>query len=154
MTLGDAIRERLLAISALTALVAGRVYPLVIRQGEKDAAVRFQVIDENAPQHQRGPVGVTTTRVQTDAYVTAGPNAVSSAPLTDVEAVAAAVHGDGLGEEASGLFGFVGDLGGSPAEYRILNVRRAMKRGPLYEYDNEVIRLRVQQDYLIDWKAL
>jgi hypothetical protein len=78
----------------------------------------------------------------------------SATPLTDVEAVADAVHGDGLGENASGVFGFIGDLGGSPAQMRILNARRVMKRGPLYEYDGDVVRLRVQQDYLIDWKAL
>lgn len=151
MTFGDAVRERLLAISPLTALVGDRVFAMVIRQGEKRASVRYQFIDENAMQHQRGPVGVRTSRLQTDAFATVEPGAT---PLTAVEAVADAVNGDGLGENATGMFGFIGDIGGSPAEYRILNVRRAMKRGPLYEYDNEVIRLRVQQDYLIDWKAL
>lgn len=151
MTIGDAVRERLLAISALTALVGQRVYPMVIRQGEKRAAVRFQVIDEDAPQHLRGPAGLQTTRVQTDAYVTVSE---SQTPLTDVEAIAAAIHGDGLGTSASGLFGFVGDLGGSPAQLRIVNVRRAVKRGAMYEHDNEVVRLRVMQDYWVDWKAL
>lgn len=151
MTVGDAVRERLLAISPLTALVGDRVYPLVIRQGEKRGAVRYQVIDENALQHLRGPAGIQTTRVQIDSYVSFKD---SAAPLTDVEAIAGAVHGDGLGEEASGVFGYRGDMGGSPPQIRILNARRAMKRGPLYEYEDEVIRLRVQQDYLIDWKAL
>ena len=151
MTIGDALRERLLDIGALTALVSQRVYPLVVRQGEKRASVRFQVIDEDAPQHLRGPAGIQTTRVQIDGFVT---QSESTTPLTDVEAIADAIHGDGLGTSASGLFGFTGELGGSPAQYRILNVRRALKRGPMYEHDNEVVRLRVQQDYLIDWKAL
>jgi hypothetical protein len=151
VTIGDAVRERLLDITPLTTLVGTRVYPLVLQQNERRAAVRYQVIDGNALQHLRGPAGIQTTRVQIDSYVSWKDSAT---PLTDVEAVADAVHGDGLGENASGVFGFIGDLGGSPAQMRILNARRVMKRGPLYEYDGDVVRLRVQQDYLIDWKAL
>jgi hypothetical protein len=147
----DAVRERLLAISPLATLVSDRVYQLVLKQGERNASVRMLIVDEDAPQHLRGPDGTNTTRFQTDAYVTVG---TSTAPFAEVRAVASAIHGDGLGEDASGLFGFIGNVGGSPAHFRILNVRRALKRGPTYEHEGEFVRLRVMQDYWVTWQSI
>lgn len=150
MTIMEAVRERLLSQTPLTALVAQRVYSLVLPQNERRASVKLQRIDEDAPQHLRGPAP-QRTRVQTTAYVTV---AGSADPLAAVEAIGAAIHGDGLGSNATGLVGFVGELGGSPAAFRIRNVRRVLMRGPFYEHDNEWVCVGLQQDYMVDWIAL
>ncbi len=151
MDLLEAVRDRLLSLTALTTLVEQRVYQNVIPQREVRPSVKLDRISEDAPQHLRGPMAPQTTRVQTCAYVTVKG---STDPFGDVAAVGAAIHGDGLGREASGLFGFSGDIGDSPAEIRILNVRRAYTRGPFYEHENEVVRAGLQQDYLVEWKRL
>ncbi len=151
MTIRDAIRERLLDLSPVTALVGQRVYPLVVPQNERRAVIRLQTVSDVEDQHLRGPASIITTRLQADVYVTV---LGSSDPVSEVEAIGAAIHGDGLGTAATGLFGFIGDLGGRRAMIKKMNIRLALRRGPFYEHDNEVVRVGLQQDYWIDWKAL
>ncbi len=150
MTIMEAVRERLLSQAPLTALVGQRVYQLVLPQNERRSAVKIQSVDDDQLQHLRGP-GPQYTRVQAVAYVTVAGNAD---PLGEVESIGAAIHGDGLGDNATGLFGFIGLLGGSPATFRIRYVKRVLRRGPFYEHDNEVVRVGLHQDYMIDWVNL
>ena len=151
MTIHDALRERALDITPLTALIGQRVYPAKLTQGERRPSVVFQCFRAGQGQHLRGPVGIQETRLQADVYVD---EASSDDPFSDANAIMEALYGDGLGPTASGLFGFVGDLGGSPATLRILNVADVLTRGPLSDQDNEVVRVRLQQDFLVHWKAL
>ena len=150
MTALEAFRERMLTLAPLTALVAQRVYPLVLPQNERRPSVKVETISEDAPQHLRGPQP-QQTRIQTVAYVTVSQG---HDPLATVEAIGAAIHGDGLGTAASGMFGFIGELGGSPAQIRIMNIRRVLKRGPFYEHNNEVVRVGLHQDYEVQWQSL
>lgn len=143
MTIEAAIVERLLALTPLTNLVGDKVYLLRVQQG-KYPAVRVQSISENAPMHLRGPVNLQATRIQVDAF--------ARADYAGAAAIANAVHGDGLGPNASGLFGFIGDLGGSPALIHVCCVDRVLKRTS-YEPD-ELQLVRIQQDYMVEWKAL
>lgn len=151
MTLESAIRDRLLALTPLTTLVGTRVFLLAMPQSEKRGSVIVRPVDAVEPQQLRGPAGLNTSRIQTDAYVTFG---VSADPAADVAAIAAAVHGNGLGPNATGLFGWIGDLGGSPAQFLVRNVRLALRRGPMDEYEDERRYARVQQDYYVDWTAV
>lgn len=150
MTIDQAVREYLLGLGPLTALVASRVYSLQLPQNERRASVKMQGISRDAPQHLRGPRYPAKSRIQVCAYVY---ESQSSDALGDAEAIMDAVHGDGLGPNATGLFGFVGSIGGSPATFRIANVELAYERGSFYEGD-ENRKVGFQRDYLVYWTPL
>lgn len=138
----------MLGLSALTALVGTRIYPGILPQGEVRASVTLQNISKVQGQHLRGPDYPASTRLQIVAYVT---ETQSADEWNEVQQIGAAVHGDGLGEDASGLFGFTGSMGGSPAAFRVANIELAMARGPYYEFDNEVRRACFHQDFIVRW---
>ena len=137
------IRDRLLSLGPVTALVVDRVFMLRVQQGATMPAVRVQEIDEDAPKHWRGPVGFVKTRIQVDAF---------AKTYAEAQALASAIHGDGLGPNATGLDGFMGELGGSPATARVHCVDRALRRTG-FEPD-ELRLVRIQQDYMVEWTAL
>jgi hypothetical protein len=142
----QAILERILAISAVTALVSQRVYMLKLRQGETLPAVRVQLVDEGMGQHLRGGSGVYQSRIQVDVYAAEDTGGDPYAAATEI---ALAIHGDDAG---SGLSGWTGTSGGSPPEILVCAVTRKLR---LTDYAAEERReVRVQQDYVVDWKHL
>jgi hypothetical protein len=148
MTLGDGIKERLLAIAPLTALVGQRVFEVVLPQNEKRPAVRFLVLGAPRPTHRRGPVNHLLQRVQVDSYQPIGP----INPLADANAIAAAVLGNGLGDQATGLAGWRGELGGSPPQLHIVDVDVTNDGQATIEMD-EIRRVRIRQEYRVCWRA-
>lgn len=140
MSPGDAIKERLLATSAVTALVEQRVYRVVIPQHEDRAAIRIQQIDELTSYHLRGETQPAVTRVQVDFYdsESSGGN-----PLTIATTGAAAVH-DALSGE---IF-----EAGTPPAIQISGCFRK-DRGEIYEPG--VIRaVGIRQDYEVHYRSL
>lgn len=108
MTPAEAVRARILEISAVTALVGSRVYSNIFPQSPTWPAVRVQDIGQNEDLHLRGAVGCIRGRVQVD--VVSGVRSGVSA-LSEAKEVMALIHGDGAG---SGLNAWTGSLG-SPA---------------------------------------
>jgi hypothetical protein len=148
--LEPALLSRLLSISALNQLVSSRIYALVLPQNERRAAVRYQVQGAPLEQHLRGPGGFTMTPVQIDSYV----------PLSTVDALfvcrqmADAIKGDGLGDSASGLWGWIGTAGGSsPESIEVSQVELLSDGDALYESD-AILRVRVRQLYRMHWRAV
>lgn len=141
------IRERLGDIPALDALVSGRIYALVLPQNEKRASVRFHVQGALREQHLRGPGAFTMTPVQVDSYV---PLSTTDALDTCLE-IAAAVRGDGLGENASGLWGWIGMGAGDPGSIDVVQVEALNDGETTYESD-EILRVRVRQLFRVHWR--
>jgi hypothetical protein len=142
----EAVVARIQQLAAVTALVSTRVYLLVLPQSTVFPAVRVQVIDQMEMQHLRGPHGLETARVQIDAYAKV---ASGSNPYTTASALMEAIHGDGLGPGASGVYGWTGQVG-SPA-FQIVNCRpvRLSK-----DFDAEELNVvTVSRDYLVDYIA-
>lgn len=147
MTIEQGIVERLGAIAAVTAIVSTRIWQLKLPQNPTLPAIRVQQIGEVEDFHARGPVGLKRSRIQVDAYV---PD--SGSFYTAGTTLADAIHGNGLGVNATGLSGFIGELGGSPPLIYIAAIFRDSRR-PMYEAD-ELRLLRVSQDYLVYWIAM
>jgi hypothetical protein len=140
------VATRVAAIGAVTAIVGQRVYMLKLPQRPTLPAVRVQRIDDVRDQHLRGPVNVNVARVQVDVFVAdAGSDAYDTASdLMD------AIKGDGLGPNASGLWGWIGSFG-SPDDVRVLNAELA---GDSVDYEGDELRLlRMRQDFLLHWRA-
>lgn len=141
----EAVIARLEAVTPLAALVSTRIYMLKLPQKPTLPAVRVQRISNRRDQHLRGPGYPAASRVQVDAFVTEVPGADPYAAVIDV---AAAIRGDGLGDSASGLWGWMGDLGSPP--FHIHNVELLADDDP--SYDGDELRLwRVRQDYMVHW---
>jgi hypothetical protein len=127
---------RLEAVTAITALVSTRIYQGVFPQSPVLPAVRVQHIGEVRRQHLRGDAGVVVSRVQVDSVADGGN------PITDAQAVDAAIVGDASG---TALLGFKGDSGG----VFIHNVEPAGERE---FFDGEELRqYRVIRDVLVSW---
>jgi hypothetical protein len=136
VTLTAAIRTRLLAQSALTALVGTRVYALVIPQQPTLPAIRLQQIGRDEPMHLRGPVTVFRARLQVDAIAYSKETA---------DAVDAAIDGDGLGPDATGLKGWTGEIGSPPFAVKAIlpaDVREMYHPEELKQY-------RISRDYFV-----
>lgn len=108
MTVAEAVADRLLSLSAVTALVSTRVYVFKIPQSERRPLIRVQRITDQQDMHLRGSVGLLASRVQVDSYAA---EASGVDPYAVARSIDEAVHGDGAG---SGLCGFQGGIG-SPA---------------------------------------
>src|SRR5688572_28843056 len=107
MTIEEAVRERILDLNTNA---GARVYMLIIPQNLRTwPAVRVQLIDAPTMQHLRGPNYPITSRIQVDYYagVASGVD-----PYASVSTLAQQVRGDGLGPNATGLFGWTGEVGG------------------------------------------
>lgn len=149
MTAVDVAIERLEDVSAVTALVGDRIYASHLPQGVTYPALLVRFVGEGVDQHLRGRNGLQRDRVQVDAYAleTSG-----SDPYGQANAVAEAVRGNGLGTTATGLFGWIGTVGGSPPTARVRNVELL---GRFEDYDPAEQRLvRVSRDYRVHWEAI
>lgn len=133
MTVVEAVRDRLLAISALTAIVGQRVYSHLFPENAVAKSVRVQRIGTIEDAHLRGASGVARARVQVDSIANS---------LADAYAIDEAVHGHGDG---SALGYWKGDIG-SPA-FSVLAVLPADVRD-VYE-PPPVEKYRVMRDYFV-----
>lgn len=68
MTIETSIVSLLSTDSTLTALVASRIYPLLLSEDTKLPAVTYQVISTVTDYSNDGATGLTMTRLQTDAW--------------------------------------------------------------------------------------
>lgn len=138
-----AVAERILelGISAL----ASRVYQLRLPQAPTLPAVRVQAISEVDDPHLRGGVGLCRTRVQVDVFDTESSGAD---PYERAQEIDEAIHGGGDG---SGLSGWQGDTGGSPA----LSIAAVFCVDRSTDYEAGVLRMvRVRRDYQVFWKRI
>lgn len=138
----QAVLERILTISAVTALVSTRVYLAKMPQKPTLPAVLVQLVHEPTQYHLRGGLR-DRARVQVDAYAyeASGVDAYGQAL-----ALADAIHGDDAG---SGLSGWAGEIG-SPA--MTIHAIERIQRVPEYEPDE--LRLhRQRQDYWVFFRA-
>lgn len=143
MTPVVAVITRLRAMTPLTDLVGSRIVNQHYEQKpELPAVLVFEVDAIEGEQHLNGPgASFSVARIQTECRALRKPVA---------DAVADAVHGDGLGEDASGLYGWIGSLGGSPS-FQIVNVKHGGRRSG---YDAEALRQYwVQNDYLVIYRG-
>ena len=142
MTPEEAVRTRLLAVSAVTALVSTRIHQLVFPQSAVWPAIRVQLISEPLDDAVDGEATIVMARVQVDAVteVASGGN-----PYADAVALGAAIHGNGLFTSPTGLHRWRGSIG-SPA-YEVKGILR-IDRDVQYESDEERL-IRVRQDYQV-----
>lgn len=129
MTLDNAIRQLLLSMPPVTALVAARVYVLHLPQSPTLPAVRVQTIDEHEPIHLRGPGNLRRARVQVDSIGKEGAAAVE---------LDAAVHGDGVSTGLRCFRGLVGTL--------LIDLIDPVDRRPAYDAE-ELRQYKVLRDY-------
>lgn len=147
MTVEQAIVARVAAIGAVQAMVGSRVYLVKLPQSPVYPSVRVFRVDVIEGQHLRGPDGNARARVQIDAY-TQQRSGVD--PNQQVLNLAAAIHGDGLGPNASGVSGWIGGIGSPPFE--ILNCRPAGQFGPRFDAE-ELNTLTLSLDYFVTYRA-
>ena len=133
MTPAAAVKARLSALSAVTALVSTRIYVDLFPPKPTLPAVRIHRIGEQEDAHLRGVGAMRRARVQVDCI---------GVSLESATAVADAAHGDGAG---TGLSGWTGELG-SPA-VRVWAILPIDVRSD-YEAD-EIKQWRVSRDYYI-----
>lgn len=137
MTPEEAVADRVLAISAVTAIVDTRVYVDKLPPQATYPAVLVQLVHEPTEYHMRGGLRFRA-RVQVDAYVKDVGDAYAT--VTDL---ADAIHGDDAG---SGLSGWFGAASGSPT-FNVTGILR-IERARGYEPD-ELRLLRQRQDYWV-----
>lgn len=136
-----AVLSRLQEISAVTAIVSGRIYADKLPQKGTYPAVLVQLVHEPTSYHLRGGLR-NRARVQVDAYAAEGSGVDA---YTQVMALADAIHGDDAG---SGLSGWAGEIG-SPALRVTAILRIERTRG----YEPEELRLlRQRQDYWVHFR--
>jgi hypothetical protein len=140
MTPEGVVLERIVAIGTAA---GARVYMLKLPQKPTLPAVRVQRIGGFRGEHLRGPQNLHVTRVQVDSFAADVGDAYAT-----VEGLADEIRGDGLGPSASGLAGWIGEMG-SPG-IRVLNVVVDHDGTPDYE-GNELRLARIRQDYLVHW---
>lgn len=149
MTGVEVVIDRLKQISGLTALVGSRVYNAVAPQRATAPFVVVRNISDMRDPHMRGLIDLGRTRVQVDAYVD---EVSGTGAKAQVNTIADLIFGDGNGTSASGLCGWIGDVGGSPATARVSAVFHA-GRVEDEEFD-ERRRWRVRQDFMVHWKRM
>lgn len=136
MTPEEAVATRLLAISAVTALVGTRIYTEKLPQAVTTPAVLIQLVHEPTDYHLRGGLR-DRARVQVDAYVAESDGADAHATVLDL---ADAIHGDDAGSGLSAWAGHIGD-------FQVTGILR-IERTRGYEPD-ELRLLRQRQDYWV-----
>lgn len=144
MTAEEAVRLRLLAISALTALVSTRVHLEKLPQSPTYPCVRVSLIAETGAGHLRGADALKSALVQVDAFAK---ELSGIDPYALVVAVSDAIHGDDAG---SGLSGW-SDQNGSPS-LGVQGCQRETRRRPTYDPD-ELRVLMMSQDYRVWFQA-
>lgn len=152
MTPEEAVRERLLSIAAVTAIVGSRVHQLVLPQEPTLPAIRVQLIDDVPSYHLRGENGLVPSRVQVDSYAGI---ASGQDPYARAGALASAVEGNwegGSPSPPSGLSGWRGSLGGSPPSFYIGFAKRVDRAATFEAAPVSMVRIRL--DYIVWWKLL
>lgn len=129
----QAVISRLLATSAVTALVSTRVWLQKLPQHPALPAVRVQLITHPQEKHLRGPNGMTMARVQVDTYT-----ADSGVAYTRAASIADAIDASLAG--VTGAPFTVDDL-------YVAHVQRVDRRH-LFEAD-ELELFRILQDYRV-----
>lgn len=135
MSIVEAIRTRLLAISGVTALVLTRVHAQVLPQSPTLPALRVQRVSEVEDMHQRGSAGLLRARVQVDTVTTS--NRAAAVAIDE------AVDGNGAGSGLKGWRGVVGSL-------RIVLIEPA---GVREGFDAEELQqYKIMRDYFVHFK--
>jgi hypothetical protein len=133
MDVVTALRDRMMDLSAVTALVSSRVYVQVLPQRPTLPAVRLQKIDEQQGMQFRGSIGVVRARVQVDAVST-----TREASLEIDQAIAGT--GDG-----TGLIGWRGTVA-SPSE----EILAILPSNVTEQYDaDDLNQFKVIRDYIV-----
>lgn len=146
MTIEEAVRARIASLTAVTAIVGDRIWTDVIPESAVYPAVRVLEITDVDDQHLRGPEGVKRARVQVDAMIRDTGSADVYATLADL---AAAIHGDGLGRSASGVFGWIGGVGSPPLRIQGVTASARVRR-----YDPDELQvLTFSRDYFLRYVA-
>jgi hypothetical protein len=127
----NVIRTRLLAVSAVTALVVSRVTVEVTPQSKDLPAIRVSLVSVKDHGHLRGTKATTEAVVQVDSLSTS---------LAGARALADAAYGDGAG---SGLAGFEGTVSTATVQAILPDQERQDFVG------DEVKTYRVSRDYTV-----
>lgn len=146
MTVEQAIWHRIKNLPAVT-LITPRHYVLKLPQSPTYPATLTHLIDDPRPQHLRGPLGAPEARVQVDVFT-------KEASGYDARAVslalAAAVDGDGLGEQATGIAGFIGTIPTTPP----LQILRVERVNCFDRFDPDELNVLTRTlDYLVRYRA-
>jgi hypothetical protein len=147
VTVEEAIAERLLEISAVTALVDSRIWVVENPQSPTHPSIRVAPITDMRGHHLRGPHGVQTASVQIDMYVSLDNDVDPYAQITEL---GSAVCGDGLGTQASGLDGWIGRIG-SPG-FVVRECLQTMRYSPRVDAD-ELRTLTLTQEFYVRYEA-
>lgn len=146
MTVEEAITARIETLAPVIALAGDRVYLDKLPESPTYPAVRVQLIDDPLGYHLRGPDGTKRARVQVDMYAeeTSGGD-----PYASVTALADAIDGNGKGTAATGLSGWIGDVGSPPVV-----VRGCFRTNRLRRYDPDELRLlTMTHDYIVWYRS-
>lgn len=154
MTVEEAMLERILAISAVAALVSTRAYPLLLPQHPELPAIRVQLVNAGRSYHLRGQTNHGNDLLQVDSYAE---RRSGTDPFADASDLADAIQGDWNpndppSAEAPGLSGWRGRAGGSPPTYQIDGVFFVNRRS-MFE-PNEFRLVRISTDYRVIWKRI
>ncbi len=139
MTPEQAIRARLLATPAVTAIVASRIYEIAAPESPTVPLIVIRLVSEPVEYHLRGPVGTITTGVQIDGYVSERAISASDDPGANLNALGAAIDASLSGQVFTA---------GSPASIQVTGVFRRNRMKPPRAAD-ELRYLRVIQDYIV-----
>lgn len=145
MTIEEAVRARLLEINDLDTLVDGRVYTEMLPQSPEYPCVLVQLVEDRDFYTQLGRAGVQVAGVLVEAFAR---ETSAGDPYDEANQVAQAIDGDGKGlGQASGLAGYKGTPGGSPAGPSIdVAFRTQRRRG----YIADELRIQViSQEYRV-----
>jgi hypothetical protein len=127
------VRDRLLNVAAVTALVSTRIYTQNLPQSVTLPAVLVERVDESQASHLRGGSSLMVTRVQVSSV---------AATRAAAEAVDAAIQGDRAGSALSHWAGTAGSPG-TP-------VRWVQPFGAHEDYDPDELRqYRINRDFRV-----
>jgi hypothetical protein len=139
MTLVDVrfgLVELLTSNASINAIVAGRVYPVKLKQGETRDSIVYNRITEFETYKMDGPSGLVSARYQFDAWSKSTDSATALALLVK--------------ELFGGFRGQVMFDPPSPSNY--VNVQLIEIIDGRDDYDNEMLMYRVSKDYFV-WYA-
>jgi hypothetical protein len=136
MTLVDVrfgLVELLTSNASINAIVAGRVYPVIMKQGETRDSIVYNRITENENYKYDGPDGLVSARYQFDVWSRSADNATLLANLVK--------------EQFSGFHGQI--MFDPPAPQNYVNVQLIEIITGRDDYDNEKLMYRVSKDYFV-----
>lgn len=137
MTLADirvGLRAYLLGESAISTAVGGdRIFPVVLKQGEKRASIVYSRISGLGDHHMQGASGLARPRIQIDCWAPKADDAVSLANLVK--------------ERIDGFRGSMLWGDNSPAEAIV--VQGIFFESEREDYDDAAKLYRVSRDYFV-----